>query len=138
MTRLSRSIRVHRHTFRTRLRESGIVRRFSGISDRELDILVRHYKRIQPQSGLRYTIGILRHHRIRVQKERVRLSLARVDKVGQALRHNAIDRRVYKVPRPHALWHLDGHHKMIRWGIVIHGIVDGYSRAACLHWQDRD
>ena len=92
MTRLSRSIRVHRHTFRTRLRESGIVRRFSGISDRELDILVCHYKRIQPQSGLRYTIGILRHHRIRVQKERVRLSLARVDKVGQALRHNAIDR----------------------------------------------
>ena len=25
-------------------------------------------------------------------------------------------------------WHLDGNHKIIRWGFVIHGCVDGYSR----------
>ena len=75
-------------------------------------------------------IGHFRCCGIWIQKERIRLSLARVDRLGQVLRnHNAIDRRVYKVPRPNALWHLDGHHKLIRWGIVIHGIVDGYSRA---------
>ncbi|KAI5982901.1 hypothetical protein EDC04DRAFT_2616344 [Pisolithus marmoratus] len=33
--------------------------------------------------------------------------------------------------RPNALWHMDGHHKLIRWGIVIHGIVDGY----CHTWK---
>lgn len=27
-----------------------------------------------------------------------------------------------------SLWHLDGNHKLIRWRIVIHGCVDGYSR----------
>ena len=26
------------------------------------------------------------------------------------------------------MWHLDGYRKLIRWGIVIHGAVDGYSR----------
>ena len=26
------------------------------------------------------------------------------------------------------MWHLDGNHKMIRWRLVIHGAVDGYSR----------
>ncbi|ESK81644.1 hypothetical protein Moror_3251 [Moniliophthora roreri MCA 2997] len=26
------------------------------------------------------------------------------------------------------MWHLDGHHKLIRWGIVIHGIIDGFCR----------
>jgi hypothetical protein len=37
-------------------------------------------------------------------------------------------RRDYRVSRPHAIWHLDGHHKLILWGIVIHGFIDGYSR----------
>ncbi|KAE9382610.1 hypothetical protein BT96DRAFT_778281, partial [Gymnopus androsaceus JB14] len=32
------------------------------------------------------------------------------------------------VSRPNALWHIDGHHKLIMWGFVIHGVVDGYSR----------
>ncbi len=37
-------------------------------------------------------------------------------------------RRVYDVPGPNALWHLDGHHKLIHWGFVTHGCIDGYSR----------
>ncbi|KAI6149917.1 hypothetical protein BKA82DRAFT_4339055 [Pisolithus tinctorius] len=31
-----------------------------------------------------------------------------------------------KVSHPNALWHMDGHHKLVHWGIVIHGIIDGY------------
>ena len=27
-----------------------------------------------------------------------------------------------------ALWHIDGYHKLIRWRLVIHGGIDGYSR----------
>ncbi|KAG2034733.1 hypothetical protein BDR03DRAFT_801206, partial [Suillus americanus] len=34
----------------------------------------------------------------------------------------------YKVKCSNALWHLDGHHKMIWWGIVIHGFIDSYCR----------
>ena len=29
---------------------------------------------------------------------------------------------------PNSLWHLDEYHKLIRWKIVIHGAIDGYSR----------
>ncbi|KAG2364284.1 hypothetical protein BDR07DRAFT_1280150, partial [Suillus spraguei] len=34
----------------------------------------------------------------------------------------------YHVKRPNVLWHVDGHHKLIRWGIVIHGFIDGFCR----------
>lgn len=34
----------------------------------------------------------------------------------------------YSVPSPNALWDLDGYHKLIRWRLVIHGAIDGYSR----------
>ena len=27
---------------------------------------------------------------------------------------------------PNSLWHIDGYHKLIRWRIVIHGVIDGY------------
>ncbi|KAJ7621640.1 hypothetical protein DFH06DRAFT_904110, partial [Mycena polygramma] len=63
---------------------------------------------------------------LRVQKRRVLNSLRRVDNLGRVLRRSKIiKRRVYHVKCPNALWHLDGHHKMIRWGIVVHGFVDG-------------
>nr|XP_058962207.1 uncharacterized protein LOC131789152 [Pocillopora verrucosa] len=39
-----------------------------------------------------------------------------------------ISRRQYSVPWPNSLWHLDGHHSLIRWGFVIHGCMDGFSR----------
>ncbi len=26
------------------------------------------------------------------------------------------------------LWHIDGHHSLIRWGLVVHGGIDGFSR----------
>ncbi|KAG1733535.1 hypothetical protein EDB19DRAFT_1580985, partial [Suillus lakei] len=53
-------------------------------------------------------------------------SIHRVDPLGTVLRqHTMIHRRQYKVSQPNALWHMDGHHKLIHWGIVIHGIIDG-------------
>ncbi|KAJ7793221.1 hypothetical protein B0H14DRAFT_2253509, partial [Mycena olivaceomarginata] len=65
---------------------------------------------------------------LRVQKRRVSSSVHRVDGLGRVLRQRrVIMRRDYRVSRPHAIWHLDGHHKLILWGIVIHGFIDGYS-----------
>ena len=29
---------------------------------------------------------------------------------------------------PNSLWHIDGHHKLIRWRIITHGGIDGFSR----------
>ncbi|KAJ7024500.1 hypothetical protein C8F04DRAFT_883347, partial [Mycena alexandri] len=123
---LAAALNVHRHTLRKRLRELGLEKRFSGIDDGELDLITRQYKAKKPTSGLRYLRGHFRRHGLRIQRERARNSLKRVDALGQALRtHLAIRRRRYRVPRPNYLWHCDGHHKLIWWGIVIHGFVDG-------------
>ena len=40
----------------------------------------------------------------------------------------ALHRQRHSVWMPNSLWHLDGHHKLIRWWIVVHGGIDGYSR----------
>ncbi|XP_046864706.1 uncharacterized protein LOC124459241 [Xenia sp. Carnegie-2017] len=65
-----------------------------------------------------------------VQRWRVRQSIWRIDPDSRMLRCRKITkRRLYNVPTPNSLWHLDGQHKLIRWRIVIHGCVDGYSRA---------
>ena len=37
-------------------------------------------------------------------------------------------RRTYKVAGPMSLWHVDGHHKLIRWKFVILGAIDGFTR----------
>ena len=75
--------------------------------------------------------GFLLGRGIRVQWSRVRSSLWRTDPSGILLRTsqlNIVNRRHYSVPGPRSLWHLDGNHKLIRWGFVIHGCVDGFSR----------
>jgi hypothetical protein len=127
LKKLAELVGVHRHTLRFYLKKYGVYERFCTISDVDLDLLIKTFKTNKPTSGLTYVIGFLRSHGLRVQRARVRRSLRRVDGLGQALRtHEAIDRGKYSVPHSNYLWHLDGHHKLIRWGIVIHGIIDGY------------
>ena len=66
---------------------------------------------------------------LRVQRQRIRNSLQRIDCRGIRSRLNGIlHRRVYSVPMPNSLWHIDGHHKLIRWRIIVHGGIDGFSR----------
>lgn len=66
--------------------------------------------------------------------------MVRVDPVGIERRlRRALHRRQYSVPAPNSLWHLDGHHKLVRWGIVIHAAVDGFSRLPVfLHASDNN
>lgn len=91
------------------------------------------YKSSHPEAGLSYMIGFLRVNGLRIQRKRVGLSLRRVDGLGQILRaNNPIDRQKYSVPHSNYLWHLDGHHKLIKYGIVIHGFVDGHDHTVSL------
>lgn len=128
-TQLATVAGVHRNTICKYRHKYGIQARFANIVDEELIELIKQFKVERPESGLRYLMGFLQAKGITIQRERVRLALSRVDGVGQALRrHLQIDRRPYSVSHPNKLWHLDGHHKLITWGIVVHGIVDGYCR----------
>ena len=59
----------------------------------------------------------------------MREAIHRVDGANVMLRWtDIIQRREYRVAGPNSLWHIDGHHKLIRWKFVTHGGIDGYSR----------
>ena len=126
---LARTLGVHCNTLRRHLQINGLAKRFSDITDAELDILVCHYKLGRPNAGLRFVLASLKSHGLNIQRECVRMSLQRIDPLGRIIRHqNAIRRRVYEAPRSNYVWHIDGHHKLIRWGFVIHGMIDGHCR----------
>ena len=128
---LAKKLGIHRNTLRTKLKEDSIDTSFSGISDDELDQIVKDYRKALPDSGIRYLTGRLRNHGVRIQRWRLEQSIKRVDLLGQTLRRRTRakkQRGQYHVARPNALWHIDGHHKLILWGFVIHGVIDGYTR----------
>ncbi|KAK3747006.1 hypothetical protein QZH41_011963 [Actinostola sp. cb2023] len=104
---------------------------YSEIDDDTLDDTIRDISRTFPSAGYRRMTGFLLSRGIRVQQERIRLSMRRVDPEGVLLRSlqlTTVRRRKYQVYAPLALWHIDGNHKLIRWRFVIHGGIDGYSR----------
>ena len=41
---------------------------------------------------------------------------------------SVIPRRTYQVTCPNALWHIDSNLSLVRWGFVVHGGIDGFSR----------
>ena len=62
-------------------------------------------------------------------RSRIRASIHRVDPVNTAIRRRVtVRRRVYYAEGPNSVWHIDGHHKLIRWRFVTHGGIGGYSR----------
>jgi hypothetical protein len=129
---LAEALGVHRNTISAYRTLYGIPSQFSNLDDDELDTLIEKYRTMRPDAGMRYVMGFLRSKHLRLQRERVRSAVHRVDGVGVRLRRRtAICRRVYRVPRPMALWHGDGYHKLIRYGFVIHGFIDGFSRKVC-------
>ena len=72
---------------------------------------------------------LLLHKGIKVLRAKLRSAIHRVDHSNTVQRQSSIiSRRVYTNPHPNAVWHIDGNHKMIRWRLVIHAGVDGFSR----------
>ncbi|KAJ6466901.1 hypothetical protein C8R45DRAFT_838720 [Mycena sanguinolenta] len=111
------------------MKEHNVLYKFSQLSRADLDAFVKQFCAEKPDSSIRYLIGFLRTKGHRIQRRRIFASVHRVDRLGRTLRRRAtIPCTRYRVSRPNAVWHLDGHHKLILWGFVIHGIVDGYSR----------
>ena len=130
-TEIARIMGISRATLYRRLDDAGIDRTssYSNISDAELDREVERIKHIHPNDGERLMMGHLVSRGIIVQRTRLRGSIHRVDPENTAIRRSiAIRRRVYHVDGPNSVWHMDGHHKLIRWKFVTHGAIDGYSR----------
>ncbi|XP_030580597.1 uncharacterized protein LOC115776936 [Archocentrus centrarchus] len=104
---------------------------FSNIGDDELDGVVRDILSYHPNTGYKMMLGYLNARGIHIQRRRVQEAMRRVDQQGILMRTfqlQTVQRRRYSVPAPNSLWHIDGNHKLIRWRIVVHGGIDGFSR----------
>jgi hypothetical protein len=118
---------IHRNTLSYKLSELGLHQRFTELGDSDLDRVLKLYKCLRPNSGLRYATGFLRRHSLKIQRDCVRDSLKRIDNLGRVLRQqDAILRRKYISRHSRAVLHIDGHRKLILWGFVIHGMIDGH------------
>ena len=122
---------ISRCTLYRRLKDEGILQelQFTEESDDDLDEIIKDIKQEHPNDGEVLVTGHLLAKGIRIPRSRMRASIHRVDPINTADRRSrAINRRVYSVGEPNEVWHLDGHHKLIRWRLVTHGCIDGYSR----------
>lgn len=83
---------------------------FTDMANEQLDGVVRQF--IQEHGfvvGSPIINGYLRSFGIQIQRHRLRSSIGRVDPVNVT--------RVYSVSGPNSLWHIDGHHNLVKWGI---------------------
>ncbi|XP_020914989.1 uncharacterized protein LOC110252499 [Exaiptasia diaphana] len=73
--------------------------------------------------------GHLRARGHHIQRSRVRAAAHLVEPSDAPTRKAPkINRRVYSVPSPNFIWHIDGNHKLVRWRLVLHHGIDGFSR----------
>uniref|UniRef100_T1IHC8 Integrase catalytic domain-containing protein n=1 Tax=Strigamia maritima TaxID=126957 RepID=T1IHC8_STRMM len=99
------------------------------LTDTALDEVVRKCSQQFPHWGVVMQHGHFKSQGINVPLIRLYEANRRVDPEGLCFRlRKVLKRRVYNVPGPQKLWHLDGNEKLKMWGIYIHGCIDGYSR----------
>lgn len=82
----------------------------ADLSDEALDNIILRLRSHYRRAGITMIDGMLRRLGYRVQRERIRTSLLRIDPVQRVFARITIRRRVYSVPGPNALWHHDGQH----------------------------
>ena len=129
-TKIAEMLGISRKTFYNWMSKQSLVApKFSNVDDTQLDSTIASIKQTHPNDGEVMVKAHLMQKGFRVPRHRIRASIHRIDPEGVADRRSkAIKRRVYSVPRPNDVWHIDGNHKLIRWRFVVHGGIDGYSR----------
>ena len=130
-TKIAEMIGISRSTLYRFLEREGIssTRKYSEISSSDLDRAVAAIKQEHPNDGERMITGHLHSIGIVVPRSKLRASIHRIDPFSTAVRRSiTIRRRIYHVEGPNSLWHIDGHHKLIKWRFVVHGGIDGFSR----------
>ena len=130
ISKIARNFGMSRTTLYKIIEEDELVtKRYSDISDGDLDQLIESIKEKHPAAGEIMIAGHLKSINLKEQCSRLRKSVHRVDKGGIADRQlSTIRRRQYFVPSPNYVWQVDGTHKLVRWKMVIHAAIDGYSR----------
>ena len=121
---------ISRSTLYRRLEEFNIPHTdYSSLSSSQLDEVIRGIKINFPNDGEVMLKAHMLRLGYRVPRSSLRASIHHVDHEKTIARQSeVIKRRVYSVPHPNFLWHIDGNHKLIRFRLVVHAGVDGFSR----------
>ena len=121
---------MSRSTVHRRLLDVGVsTHDYTAISPSDLDEVLREIKKEFPNDGEVMTKSHLLRLGIKVTRQELRNSIHRVDHENTVSRQSkVVKRRVYSVEHPNALWHIDSHHKLIKWRFVTHAAIDGFSR----------
>ncbi len=62
----------------------------------------------------------LLRHGIKVTRKKLRQAIHQVDHDSTVARQSkVIQRRVYSVPDPNSVWHINTHQKLIQWRIIL-------------------
>ena len=130
ISEISKLLSVSERTVYRRMSEYGLTKtNFIDIDDSELDLKVGETMKEFPLCGENMVRQMLIQKGVRVQRWRLRDSIHRVDEKGvNERRRGRLHRRVYDVPGPNYLWHIDTNHKLVRWRFIIVGGIDGFSR----------
>ena len=107
-------------TLQRRAKEWNISK-YNRISNADIDNTVREILQEFPTAGEVMLAGHITARQLCIKRQRIRDSIHRIR--GQSSCSQRIQRRVYSVPGPNYLWHADGHHKLIKYRLVIHGRI---------------
>ncbi|XP_048576635.1 uncharacterized protein LOC125559006 [Nematostella vectensis] len=107
----------------------GKKRKARTVSEQELEGIILELQQTSPNIGIRMIEGEIISRGLYAARSNIANKLVEMDPVGRVLQWSRQNPRTkYHVPGPNSLWHLDGNHKLIRWRLVIHGGIDGFSR----------
>ena len=128
-TKIATILGLSRATLYRRLEEAGVSSDdYTQVSDKLLDEVICSIKQDHPNDEVLLQGHLLRQG-IKAPRHALRNAIHRVDHISTVTqKRSVVRRRIYSVPHPNYIWHIDGHHKLIRWHFVIHGAVDGFSR----------
>ncbi|KAK4688286.1 hypothetical protein P7C73_g1822, partial [Tremellales sp. Uapishka_1] len=120
-----------RQTLWRRRKELGITKRnLTDLDDLDLSVAIERVRSMGTrQEGEIGVLAGLKSLDIVIPRARVWSHLRRMypGEITHRWSKN-LKRRTYSVAFYNSLWHIDGHHKLIRWKLVIHGGIDGFSR----------
>jgi hypothetical protein len=127
---IAKQLCVARSTIYNSIAQYGInYERFSRMSQADIEREVELIMKDHPNAGEVMVQGHLTSRGLQVQRQAVRRAIHAVDPDGEEERkRKPIRRRVYRNPFPNFVWHIDGNHKLVRWRLVIHHAIDGFSR----------
>uniref|UniRef100_A0A3Q2T220 Integrase catalytic domain-containing protein n=1 Tax=Fundulus heteroclitus TaxID=8078 RepID=A0A3Q2T220_FUNHE len=93
--------------------------RLAAVTDEDLETNIRQLQSLYPNSGTEVC-------NLNIASELVICSTVVVQGINYFI--IKLSRRVYHVPYPNSLWHIDGNMRLIRWGFLVHRGIDGCSR----------